>query len=239
MKYSIYQLSLEQSLPLSLPLSIPLSLPLSHQPITCHYIQPATDQPVQLVIINDTQWDPLTWIIYQGDLSIIFPTSLKHVSTMHVPISPTYHQVPTYTMHQPCINMCHNLYHKPCTITSASTIHQTCIINTYIVPCVNHAHQPSTPVPYHAQPCTSTIHKTSTNMPISPRCASRTMPTSSVQHAPQSCVKTRTKIFLNKYYTNINNAFIQSCTSIHVPQPYTISLMICLNHAIHHNIINM
>jgi hypothetical protein len=122
-------------------------------------------------------------------------------------------QVPTCTMHQPCINLYLNLYHQPCTITSASTMHQTCITNIpCTIPCANHVHQPSTHVPYHVcQPCTST-------MPISPRCASSTMPTSSVQHAPQSCAKPRTKLCLNKYYTNINKTCIQSCTSNHVPQ---------------------
>jgi hypothetical protein len=104
----------------------------------------------------DTQPDPLTWIIYQGHLSTVCPTSPTHASTKHVPISPTYH-------HNICVSTIYqrmyqtiNLYpnkHQPCTTTctttSASTMHQhpyhvpqlsTMYINT--IPSIN-------PVPYH------------------------------------------------------------------------------------------
>jgi hypothetical protein len=154
-------------------------------------------------------------------------TTMYHACTMHQPVP---QPVPSTMYHNKCINHAPNLHHQHLYHTMStmpSTMH------------INHVHQPSTLYHTMCQPCTSTMHKTSTNMPISPRCASSTMPTSSVQHAPQSCAKPRTKLCLNKYYTNINKTCIQSCTSNHVPQPYTISLMICLNHAIHHNIINM
>jgi hypothetical protein len=129
--------------------------------------------------------------------------------------------------HKKCINHAPKLRHQHL----YHTISQSCTSTMYI----NHQHL------YHTmcQSCTSTMHKTSTYMPISPRCASSTMKTSSFQHAPQSCAKPRINLCLNKYYMNINNTCIQSCASNHLPQPYTISLMICLNHAIHHNIINM
>jgi len=111
---------------------------------------------------------------------------------------------------------------QPCTIVSASTTHQTCINNTCTIPCANHVHQPSTPIPNHVP-----------TMPISPRCASRTMPTSSVQHAPQSCVKPRAKLCLQNYYTNIKNTCIQSCISIML---YTITLSTCNPQNMHINI---
>ena len=91
----------------------------------CHYIQPVTDQPIQFVIVTNTQLDPLTWIIYQGHLSTRCPTSPTHASTKHVPRSPTYH-------HKTCVSTMYqimyeniNLYHtkhQPCTKTRIITI---------------------------------------------------------------------------------------------------------------------
>jgi hypothetical protein len=76
--------------------------------------------------------DPLTWIIYQGHLSTRCPPSPTHASTNHVSKSPIYH-------------------HNICVCTIPCTMH----INTYTIPCANHAHQQHL---YHTmfQPCTST-----------------------------------------------------------------------------------
>jgi hypothetical protein len=76
--------------------------------------------------------DPLTWIIYQGHLSTRCPPSPTHASTNHVSKSPIYH-------------------HNICVCTIPCTMH----INTYTIPCANHAHQQHL---YYTmfQPCTST-----------------------------------------------------------------------------------
>jgi hypothetical protein len=86
----------------------------------------------------------------------LYPSCTK-ITTYH-------HNIFFSTKYQlvPCINLYHNLCHQPCTITSASTMYQTCTI-----PSINH-------VPYHVsimyhtiyltmyltmfQPCTSTMY---------------------------------------------------------------------------------
>jgi hypothetical protein len=143
--------------------------------------------------------------------------------TNHVP------QSVSQQMHQPCTNTCTKscINHAPQPVPNCAstmdlnmyqTMHQPCT-STYTI-CLNHKPCLSSfnHVPYHVSTMyiniyttssASTMHQTSTNMPISPRCAPSTIPTSSVQHTPQSCANTRTKLCFNKYYTNINKTCIQ------------------------------
>jgi hypothetical protein len=79
---------------------------------------------------------------------------------------------------------------------------------------------------YVSQPCTKACTKPST-------C---TIP--SINHVPQPvqpCINVTKEclIHIPKMYLK-QCAQYPRCSSNHVPQPYTISLMICLNHAIHH-----
>jgi hypothetical protein len=75
-------------------------------------------------------------------------------------ITTYHHKICVSTKYQPvpCINLYHNLYHQPCTITRASTMH-----HTYTIPGINHVpYQVS--IMYHTmyltvcQPCTSTMY---------------------------------------------------------------------------------
>ena len=97
--------------------------------LTCKYIDLHVFNPLSTSgSMTNLSLDPLTWIIYQGHLSTRCPPSPTHASTKHVPKSPTYH-------HKICVCTipCTNQYY-------ASTMH----INTYTIPCANHAHQPCT-----------------------------------------------------------------------------------------------
>jgi hypothetical protein len=79
--------------------------------------------------------DPLTWIIYQGNLSTRCPPSPTHASTKHVLKSPSHQHTITRYVHVP--------YHVP-TMYHASTMHiNTCTMyHTMHQPCTSHQ-------PYH------------------------------------------------------------------------------------------
>jgi hypothetical protein len=136
---------------------------------------------------------------YTKDTSQLY---FQHYQHMPLPCMYQYHQHTIKYQPLPCINHA-STYATTCTINHIpKQVHQPCtkLASSTYVPYhvstmhINHVHQPLTPVPYHVP----TMYKTSTNMPISPSCASRTMPTSSLQHAPQSCSKPRTNLCLNK-----------------------------------------
>jgi hypothetical protein len=134
--------------------------------------------------------------------------------------------------HNKCINQAPILYHQPCT----NHVHQSCTctsnctitmcqpctstINTCTIPCANHAHQPRTKPPakcqYHQDVPQALCQHQVSNMRLNH------VPKKEPIYASTSIIPTSTRH-----------------ASIHVPQPYTISIMICLNHAIHHTIINM
>jgi hypothetical protein len=158
--------------------------------------------------VNNTQPDPLTWIIYQGNLSSRFPTTPTHSSTKHVPISPTYHhKICVSTIYQSMIQTI-NLYH---------TKHQTCS-TTYITTNASTVHQHLYQTMH--QPCTNTLPYAST-MYINNVHQHHTMYQSCniacANHVHQSCTST-------PYHVSIlHHTMCQYCTI-----PCTI---LCTNHA--------
>jgi hypothetical protein len=242
------------SLPQSLPLPLSLSLSTNHNinmSLTNLSLYPIDHiQPVQFVIVTDTQPDPLTWIIYQGHLSTRCPTSPTHASTKHVPISPTYHhKVCVSTMYQ-TINLYHTknqLCTTTCTInkcnhapTMYQTVHQPCT-NTCTKPCINHAPQPipyastinnvyQVPILYHTmyQPCTLTmLYHTMYQQCIS-----------TIYHITQSCHTPYTigyiKQVLSMVYLNqLNNQEMYLIHVFHIPSVFLINVSISMT-TIHH-----
>jgi hypothetical protein len=104
-----------------------------------------------------------------------------------------------------------NMYHAStcattCTITSALTMHQTCIINTCTITCVNlHAHQPCTStVNTYIIPCANHVHQPS--IPISYH-----VPTMHINHAQNLHRYANITKMCLKHYANIK---CPTCTSI-------------------------
>jgi hypothetical protein len=140
----------------------------------------------------------------------------QHIITryVHVPyrVSNMYH---ASTMHHPVPQ------HVP------SVMYQHCTSTMYIktIPCTNHVHQPCASTPYHVP---TMYHEMCIN------------------HIPRICAKCVPRMYIDHqqvphtYTKNLKQcAQYPTCSSNHVPQPFTISLMACLNHAMNHNIINM
>jgi hypothetical protein len=137
--------------------------------------------------------------------------------------------IPSSTNMYHASTMCHNLYHQPCTITSASTMHQTLhhqhmyhtmcqpchqpctsTINTCTIPCANHAHQPCTKPPpicqYHQDVPQALCQHQVSNMHLNH------VPNQEPSYASTSIIPTSTRHASN-----------------HVPQT------MCLNHIPYHS----
>jgi hypothetical protein len=195
-------------------------------------------QPVQPVTVSSMKPDPLSSTCNSCQYH------QEHISNHMLNINNTcLYQACTKITNIPSQDMCACTI--PCTkpIPYHASIHvpSTCTINHVPTMYINYVYQHHTMY----QPCTSTPYHVPTmyinhhHIPCTMKCAS-TICQEYVPNVYQACIYITNKclIHIPKMYLK-QCAQYPTCSSNHVPQPYTISLMICLNHAIHHNIINM
>jgi hypothetical protein len=130
-----------------------------------------------------------------------------HQYTIRIYVS----QPSTNLYHAPSINMFHNLYHQPCTITCSNHARQPYTISC-IIPCSNHAHKPCISTMYiNTIPCTSHV----------PYQASTVYHNRCINHEPTPIQNHASTMYFNVYHMPQPSTMYPSTNHV----PYHVSTM--------------